>query len=173
MTATIFVDTNVFLYALDAADSGKQATAVAWLERLWKEATGRTSVQVLSEFYVNATQKRRFDLGPDDAWTRVRLLHAWRPLPVDIELLESGRALQSRFALSWWDSLIVAAAQAQDCAVLLTEDLQEGARYDDLVVRNPFALDVHEPIPHYPIAPTHAHPRRGRPRKSANVQPPS
>ena len=173
MTAAIFVDTNVFLHALDAADSGKQAIAAAWLERLWKEATGRTSVQVLSEFYVNATQKRRFDLRPDDAWTRVRLLDAWRPLPVDIELLESGRALQSRFALSFGDSLIIAAAQAQDCAVVLTEGLQDGARYDDLVVRNPFALDVHGPIPHHPVAPAHAHPRRGRPRKSANAQTPS
>lgn len=173
MTAAIFVDTNVFLYALDAADSGKQAIAAAWLERLWKEATGRTSVQVLSEFHVNATQNRRFGLSPDDAWTRVRLLHAWRPLPVDVELLESGRALQSRFALSWWDSLIIAAAQGQNCAVLLTEGLQDGARYDDLLVRNPFALDVREPIPHYPVAPTHTHPRRGRPRKSASAQTPS
>jgi predicted nucleic acid-binding protein len=170
MTAAIFVDTNVFLHALDAADSAKQAIAAAWLERLWKEATGRTSVQVLAEFHVNATQKRRFGLSPDDAWTRVRLLHAWRPLPVDVELMESGRALQSRFALSWWDCLIVAAAQEQHCAVLLTEDLQDGARYDDLVVRNPFALDVHEPIPNYPVEPAHAHPRRGRPRKSANAQ---
>jgi predicted nucleic acid-binding protein len=167
MTAAIFVDTNVFLYALDAADPAKQAIAAAWLERLWKEATGRTSVQVLSEFHVNATQKRRFGLSPDDAWARVHLLLAWRPLPVDVELLENGRALQSRFALSWWDCLIVAAAQGQHCAVLLTEDLQDGARYDDLVVRNPFAWQAHEAIPDYLVTSSGqpGHPRRGRPKK--------
>jgi len=80
---------------------------------------------------------------------------AGAPVPVRAELV---------------DCLIVAAAQGQNCAVLLTEDLQDGARYDDLVVRNPFALDVHEPIPDYPVEPAHAHPRRGRPRKSANAQ---
>jgi len=169
MSASIFVDTNVLLYALDASESRKQAIAAAWLERLWKEGTGRTSVQVLSEYYVNATHKRRFDIKQDDAWARVRLLHAWRPLPLDTELLARARAIQSQFVLSWWDSLIVAAAQAQDCAVLLTEDLQDGGRYDDLVVRNPFTWNVQQPLAEHPlaIAAKPSHPRRGRPRKSA------
>lgn len=53
MTAPLFVDANVFLYASDNDEPVKQARAIAWLDRLWQEETGRTSVQVLSEYYVN------------------------------------------------------------------------------------------------------------------------
>ncbi|MGD0909692.1 MAG: VapC toxin family PIN domain ribonuclease, partial [Candidatus Acidiferrales bacterium] len=57
MTATIFVDTNVFLYALDLADPKKQSAALAWRTELWKTGQGRISFQVLQEFYVKAAQK--------------------------------------------------------------------------------------------------------------------
>ena len=61
MTVPVFVDTNVLLYARDVGEPHKQPRAAAWLEWLWRQQLGRTSVQVLSEYYVNVTRK----LDPD------------------------------------------------------------------------------------------------------------
>jgi predicted nucleic acid-binding protein len=166
MTALVFVDTNVLLYARDAGEPAKQPRAAAWLERLWREQLGRTSVQVLSEYYVNVTRKLSPGLSPEDAWEDVRALLTWHPQVADESLLIRGREIERRFRLSWWDSLIVAAAQLQGCAVLLTEDLQDGAVFESLTVRSPFTLRAEEGSAAYTLAPgaLRAHPARGRPR---------
>jgi predicted nucleic acid-binding protein len=167
MSAPVFVDTNVLLYARDASEPAKQPRAAAWLEHLWRERTGRTSTQVLSEFYVNATRKLRPGLPPAEAWDDVRALFAWRPQPLDASVLEGGRELERRYELSWWDSLIVAAAQAQRCPVLLSEDLQDGAVYGGVTVRSPFTLSVDEGVAAYAAVPASVtrHRPRGRPAK--------
>jgi len=71
--------------------------------------------------------------------------------------------------LSWWDSLIVAAAQLQNCPLLLTEDLQDRAVYGGVTVRNPFTCGVSEDFTHHAVerAAVRVHPRRGRPKKNA------
>ncbi len=69
-------------------------------------------------------------------------LRAWMPVPVSAGLLETAFAVEDRFGLSYWDCLIVAAAQAADCDYLLTEDLQDVQRLDTVTVINPFA---HQP----------------------------
>ena len=162
----LFVDTNVFLYARQAAEPAKQKAARAWIEHAWREQAGRTSMQVLSEYYVNATRKIDPPRKADDAWEDVKTLMSWNPQPIDRACLETGREIEVRFRLSWWDSLIVAAAQLQDCSLLLTEDLQDGATFGSVTVRSPFTLKVEEAPVRYAIAsPIGAHPRRGRPRK--------
>ena len=57
MSALVFVDTNVFVYARDARETSKREMATQWIARLWQEQTGRTSAQVLSEYYVTFTRK--------------------------------------------------------------------------------------------------------------------
>jgi predicted nucleic acid-binding protein len=164
----LFVDTNVFLYARQANERIKQPAAAAWVEHAWRERTGRTSMQVLSEYYVNATRKIVPARSPDDAWDDVRALMAWNPLPIDAALLERGREIQRRYGLAWWDSLIVGAAGLQGCTLLLTEDLQDGAIYEGVTVRSPFTLEVREGVAQYVAeTPPGNHPRRGRPRKRA------
>jgi len=167
MTAPVFVDTNVILYARDAGEPQKQPRAAAWLEWLWRQQLGRTSMQVLSEYYVNVTRKLDPGLAPEVAWEDVVALLTWRPQPTDDTLLERGREIELRHRLSWWDCLVVGAAQLQGCAVLLTEDLQDGGVYGCVTVRNPFTHALDEPIPAYASAPptVRGHPARGRPRK--------
>jgi hypothetical protein len=82
--------------------------------------------------------------------------------------LDSGRELERRYQLSWWDSLIVAAAQQQGCTVLLSEDLQDGMMLGQVTVRSPFTLKAGEPTSRYAVAPGAAsrHRPRGRPAKS-------
>ena len=136
MTAPVFVDSNVFLYAMDEADPKKQQAARNWRAELWKNRLGRISFQVLSEFYVNAVRKRPG--AGDEARAEVRDLLAWNPLTTDAALVEQGWKIQDRYQLSYWDALIVAAAKASACGYLLTEDLQAGQKLDGIEVLNPF-----------------------------------
>lgn len=166
MTALVFVDSNVLVYARDRRDSDKHARAAAWIEHLWKERCGRTSAQALAEFYVTLTRKLRSVVAPDDAWDDVNALLAWRPQPIDEALLRRAREVEQRHRLSWWDSMIVAAAQLQECALLLTEDLHDGAAFGDVTVRSPFTLAAEEDRASYAARPaTRSHRPRGRPRR--------
>lgn len=168
MTASVFVDTNVFVYARQANEREKQPLARDWIERLWRDQLGRTSVQVLNECYVVFTRKIKPTLTPSEAWDEIRDLLTWNPHPTDMELLLRARDIELRYRLSWWDSLIVAAAQAQDCALLLTEDLQDRATYGNVTVCNPFNLGVSEAMSTYTVAQraVSRHPLRGRPRRA-------
>jgi len=138
MTAPVFVDTNVLIYALDDADSKEQAAARLWRAELWRSRLGRISFQVLQEFYVRVTQK--WPRARPEARAEVRDLLAWRPVSVDARILERAWRIQDRYQLSFWDSLIVAAARAASCRYLLTEDLQEDQDLDGVVVINPFSV---------------------------------
>jgi len=136
MTAPVFVDSNVFLYALDEADPKKQQTARQWRAELWKSRRGRVSFQVLAEFYVNAVRKQ--PAARDEVRAEVRDLLAWNPVIADAVLLEQGWKIQDRYQFSYWDALIVAAAKVCGCRYLLTEDLQSGQKLDGIEVVNPF-----------------------------------
>ena len=138
MSAPIFVDTNILVYALDAGAGDKQRQAARWMELIWRSGRGCLSTQVLHEFYVTVTQKLRPGLARPDAQTEVRGLLAWRPVTLDEIGLERAWIVEQRFGLSLWDSLIVAAAQATGCGHLLTEDLQDGQQLDGVQVMNPF-----------------------------------
>jgi len=167
MSAPVFVDTNVLVYARDAGEPTKQSLAAAWLEHLWREQLGRTSAQVLSEYYVTVTRKLAPGLPREEAWDDVQSLMTWSPYPVDESLLERGREVERRYDLSWWDSLIVAAAQLQGCPLLLSEDLQDGGVYGSVKARSPFTLALGEPASVYTTVPraSSRHPPRGRPKR--------
>jgi predicted nucleic acid-binding protein len=166
MTGPCFVDANVFVYARDPRDPRKQERAAQWIDLLWRERSGRTSVQAVSEYYAVATRKLRFPA--DRAWEYAERYFAWNPLPVDEVLLRRTQQVEQRFRLSWWDAMIVAAAQLQGCVLLLTEDLQDGAAFGGVTARSPFTLSVGEPAAEYAIAPLAAvrHRPRGRPKRA-------
>jgi predicted nucleic acid-binding protein len=138
MSDSVFVDTNILLYARDASEPEKQAVAAERLDQLWDERTGKLSVQVLNEYFVNVTRKLDPGLSPSEAWDDIEALAVWEPLPMDMPLLQRGYTVQRRYGLSWWDSLIVAAAEAAGCATILSEDLAHGAQYLGIAVENPF-----------------------------------
>jgi predicted nucleic acid-binding protein len=138
--STVFVDTNVLIHGEDGADRVKHEAALGWLRKLWLRRCGRLSAQVLNEFYVNATRKIRPALSAGDARAEVRRYQRWQPWALDHATVETAWAVESRFGLSFWDSLIVASAQAQGCAYLLTEDLQHEQQIDSVKVINPFLV---------------------------------
>ena len=138
MTAPVFVDTNVLLYAADTADERKHRAASEWRLELWKSRRGRVSYQVLQEFHVQAVRKS--PQSADAAEAEVRDLFAWDPVVVDASVIEAAWRLQKRFSLSFWDALIVGAAKAAGCSYLLTEDLSHGQDLDGVRVVSPFRV---------------------------------
>lgn len=139
---SVFVDANVLVYARDTSEAGKHERARAWLDHVWHARTGRLSYQVLQEFYVTVTQKLSPGLPSRVARADVQNLLAWRPLVVHAGVVEGAWLIEDRYGLSFWDALIVSAAQVSKCERLLTEDLQDGADYGGVIVADPFR---HEP----------------------------
>lgn len=142
-SVAIFVDTNVLVYRFDSSEPEKQARCNAWLESLWDDGKGRLSVQVLQELYVTLTgPKLRHPVDPSEARIAVEaLFSSWDPLVLDRSSFRGAWALQDRYSLSWWDALIVAAAQTLGCSTLLTEDMSLGQDLDGVRVVSPFEME--------------------------------
>ena len=134
----LFVDTNVLLYGVDDRNIAKRDRARAWLAACWTLRCGRLSTQVLNEFYWNVRKKFPSILSAGDARAEVRRYQLWQPWVIDHATVESAWAAESRWQLSYWDALMVAAAQQQGCKLLLTEDLQHDQVIDGVRILNPF-----------------------------------
>jgi predicted nucleic acid-binding protein len=138
MTELYFVDTNLLVYARDASEPEKQAAAIGWLDFLWHTKRGRLSSQVLQEYYQVVTRKLSPGLPHDLAREDISDLDTWQPCVTDHQLMTRAWMIEDDFSLSWWDSLIVAAAHRTGAAFLLTEDLQTGQAFGKLQVVDPF-----------------------------------
>jgi predicted nucleic acid-binding protein len=111
------------------------------MRSLWEQRRGRLSAQVLSEFYVNVTRKLKPGLPPASARRIVESFLPWEPVVTDEQLLGLAWNIEDDSRLSWWDALIVAAAQAASCRYLLTEDLGDGQTYGSVQVVHPFRTE--------------------------------
>ena len=144
MSVRAFLDTNIFVYAADvyAADKGddkKRATADALIGRAIDRNTGVVSYQVVQEFLNVALKKFVVPLTTEQA--RLYLGAVFRPLfavQPSMGLFSDALDIRSRHRLSWYDSLIVAAAAEAGCSVLYTEDLSHGAKINGVQIENPF-----------------------------------
>lgn len=139
--STVFVDTNVLLYAQDPRSADKQTMAAQWLQYCWENQVGRLSTQVLHELYANL-RRAAPTLRIEQARSVVRRYRGWRPWMVDEATVDLCWLLQDRYNLSYWDALMVASAQQQGCRYLLTEDLQHGQQMDNLQIINPFKTNA-------------------------------
>lgn len=134
-----FVDTNVLLYAASSApdEQAKRDRARSILD----SDDLSLSVQVLQEFYVQATHALRKErLTHEQA---LALVQSWLRFDVQeasVPLLAAAMAAAAHWRISYWDAAIVEAARAAGCAELLSEDLQDGMNFDGVVVENPFAV---------------------------------
>ncbi len=132
-----FIDTNILLYAVSRLpeEAGNRAIAHGILD----SADCALSVQVLMEFYAQATRTTR--IGALTHAEATGIMTAWRRFPVQpqtVELLDRAMALRERHKLSIWDSAIIAAAGLLGCSVVLTEDMQNGQVIAGVRVVNPF-----------------------------------
>ena len=132
----VFIDTNVLLYAASSAPSEVKERASA--RRILQEHDWATSVQVLQEFYVNATGKLRGQIQPQSTRVFLRLLLT-RPIATTTpDLFTRAVAVSRRYQISYWDAAIVAAAAQLGCATLYTQDLNSGQTYEGVTALDPF-----------------------------------
>jgi len=131
-----FIDTNLLVYLFDSADPIKQRRAQDWIYTLWTHAAGQLSWQVLNEFYFNAVRKLRWP----DAVIRdvVKGFAFWQPVPNSLPLMKRVWYWMDHAQVSYWDGLIVGAAELSGCRYLLSEDFQAGRQYGSITVVNPF-----------------------------------
>lgn len=143
MAASEFVDTNVLLYAISTrvGESSKRAVA----RNLLRERDFVVSVQVLAEFYAQATRPGgTAAMTHAAAATFIDELIANAGVSVlanDLKVLRLALSYKERFELSFWDCSILAAARGFGCRIVLSEDLSHQQAYDGLRVVNPFAAD--------------------------------
>ena len=132
-----FLDTNILLYSIsqNPAESLKRDRALALLD----DDSGSLSIQVLQEFYVQATRSSRADAVPHElaaglieAWSRFRIQD------MTLAILHTALRIRKARGFSFWDSAIVAAALALGCDRVYTEDLTHGQMVDGLAIVDPF-----------------------------------
>ena len=131
-----FTDSNLLLYYVDPEEPAKRLRAMEWLNHLWTTGGGRLSWQVLHEFYWNAVRKMR--LEPAKAREVVQDLSHWRPVDTSLGLIQHAWYWMDAAQLSYWDALILAAAQRSGVRYLLSEDFQSNRLYGDIQILNPF-----------------------------------
>ena len=141
-SAREFFDSNVIVYALAEADDPKTARKRETARRTLVAAATRkravVSAQVLGESYVTLVRKGATPMAPSVAADHLRGIATLRVVPLTGDLVFRAIELQGEHQLSYWDALIVAAAEDADCATLWSEDLSDGRVYGTVTVRNPF-----------------------------------
>ena len=138
MTERAFVDTNIWVYAVDRSDPAKRERArVAITPRT--DAHIAISSQVLSEFYTVVTRKLEPPLSDEQAAQMVDRLSQLPVVPVDADLVVRAIAGSRTWGISLWDALIISAAEVAGCTILLSEDLTDGTTYGSVRVTNPLA----------------------------------
>lgn len=138
MIERVFVDTNVWVYAVDSAEPLKQARA----REVIAPGQGReivVSSQVLSEFYTVVTRKLANPLDEGEASAMVDRLANLHVVSVDADLVSRAIASSREWRISLWDALIVRAAETAGCDIVLSEDLADAGSYGTVTVSNPFA----------------------------------
>ena len=132
-----FIDTNVLLYALstDPEEAAKAAKALNLLD----QPNGALSVQVLQEFYVQATRETKADRITHDQ--AVALITSWERFKVQevtLQVIHAAFRTKKRFRISYWDAAIIEAARAAGADVVYSEDLNDGQDFAGIRVENPF-----------------------------------
>jgi predicted nucleic acid-binding protein len=132
-----FVDTNVLLYAI-SSDSGERTKATRANELISSMDLG-LSVQVLQEFYVQATRDSRVDrLTHEQATALIESFRRFTVQETTVGVMLAAMSTRQRFGISHWDATILEAARALGCEIVLSEDLSDSQDYGGIRVENPF-----------------------------------
>lgn len=132
-----FIDTNVIVYANDAADPERKAVSIGAVEAQMRAGSGVISTQVLQEF----TSIARHKLGqPDERIIQqLRALERMEVVTVRPSMVRRAVELSTRYQINFWDGAIIAAAESAHCQILWSEDLNAGQLYAGVRVENPLA----------------------------------
>ncbi len=136
MSADIFLDTNIVVYAVDTTRGAAHKRQIA--RKILRQGGFGISTQVLQEFYVTAIKKLKRPLSPSTAARWVDQLTRAELITLDVSMVKLGIVYSSRYQISYWDGAIIAAAEALGASKLYSEDLSDGQSYGSVKVVNPF-----------------------------------
>ena len=137
MSDKCFVDTNILMYAHDASAGAKHDRAKALVEELWRDRTGVVSTQVLQELAVNLRRKAGRPLDAKAARDIVTDYLTWQVVVNSGESILDALDLEAQYRISFWDALVLQAANASGAEVLYSEDLSDRQTYGSVRVVNP------------------------------------
>jgi predicted nucleic acid-binding protein len=132
----VFLDSNLLVYAADVAAAAKYARAHELIREHMPLRTGVVSTRVLPEHYSAAT--RKLGVEAELARDKVALFARFEVITIGTRLILGAIDRHRLNAVSFWDALIITAAQQAGCRRLYSEDMQDGPAFDDLKVVNPF-----------------------------------
>lgn len=135
--SNIFFDTNILYYAYDSSEPIKQGKAQQHIADAIAQGNGYTSVQALGEFFHTTVIRKRL-FKAEKAESIIKCLGGLHILDIDYPMIRKAIDNHRQFQTSYWDSLILAAAQRASCKILYTEDLNHGQNYDGPTANNPF-----------------------------------
>ncbi len=135
MSDKCFVDTNILVYAHDRSAGVKHQRAQMLLEQLWDSGQGVLSTQVLQELCINLRRKISHPLPVDEVRRLIRDYAKWEVVTNTSESVL--QALDRCYKTSFWDALILQAAESSGASILYSEDLATGQRYRAVRVINP------------------------------------
>ena len=138
MSDKYFVDTNIFMYAHDSAAGEKHQRAKALVEELWESRSGVISTQILQELAVNLRRKAKKPLDAKATRDIVSDYLAWQVVVNGGDSILEALDLEARYQISFWDALVIQAAQGSGAEMLYSEDLSDGQTYGRVRVVNPF-----------------------------------
>jgi predicted nucleic acid-binding protein len=133
-----FLDTNIFVYALDETRQAQADRASSLIRQGLASGQGAVSYQVVQEFCNVMLKLSRTPRALDLEGYIARTFSRLALVPPSLAMMQAALALHHQHRVAWYDALIVAAAQAADCRILYSEDLQHGREFDRLRVENPF-----------------------------------
>ena len=131
-----FLDTNIFVYSADAADKVKQGRAYSIIRNAVDNPLFAISAQILNEFSNVALSKLKKSVYEVVAF--IRLFRRIKVVPVVADLTERALSIKEQYGIQFYHSLVIAAAEANGCDIVLTEDLNDGQMYGTVKAVNPF-----------------------------------
>lgn len=139
MNDKVFVDTNILVYAHDLVSGIKNERARALIENLWSTGGGVLSTQVLQELCVNLRRKALKPLTLEETRSLIQDYSDWEIVVNTHSSVIEALTIETRFQISFWDALIVHAAERAGAAILYSEDFSAGQTYGSVRVVNPLS----------------------------------
>jgi predicted nucleic acid-binding protein len=139
MSAKCFIDTNILIYALNPKAGLRQVRATELIRELWVSKSGLISTQVLQDLCVNARRKAEKPVSPREMKTLLEEYSQWEVFANTAHSIGLALELEERYQISFWDALILQAAQSGGAKTLYSEDFSHGQLDGGVRVINPFA----------------------------------
>jgi len=139
MSGKYFIDTNILVYAHDRSAGAKNRRAQMLIQKLWESGEGALSTQVLQELCVNLRRKASHPLSSEELRRIIQDYCTWEVVTNTPQSVVRALEIEQRYRTSFWDALILDAAESCGASILYSEDMAAGQRYGTLQVVNPLA----------------------------------